>query len=323
VSIGLGLIGVGRHGARYARHLLVDRIEGCHLSVISRRDAAAGRAFAAEHGIAFVPDWRQVLSHPAVDAVVVVTPPALNLPICLAAAEAGKPLLIEKPLALTVADAQTMVSAARHAGVPLMTAQTLRFTPVFRRLKARLPEVGSPQYLSLTMRAEPAPHAWLEDPRQAGGGVVIEIGIHLFDLIRFLTGEEAVEVSAQVMRQHTVHTEDLALVTLRLRSGLRCFVEVSRVAGGRVCRADAMGRDGVLIADVGPSVLTRIKGWTTVEAEAVPDVPTLVTVIREFVRSLTTGSPLPVTGEDGLRAVAMAEAAYRSAAAGGPVPVAV
>ncbi len=321
MSIGLGLIGMGRHGSRYARHLVVDRIEGCHLTVVSRRDRAAGQAFADEHGIAFEPDWRQVLKRADVEAVLVVTPPALNRIICLAAAEAGKSLLIEKPLALTTADAKEMVSAARQAGVTLMTAQTLRFTPVLRRLKERLPDIGPLEYLSLTMRAERPPHAWLEEPAQAGGGVVLEIGIHLLDLLRFLTGEEATEVSAQLIRQHTVHTEDVALVNVRLTSGLRCFVEVSRVSGGRLCRAEAVGRDGLLIADVGPSVLARIKGWTTVESEAVPDQPTIATVVKEFVRSLTTGSPVPVTGEDGLRAVAMAEAAYRSVQAARPVPV--
>lgn len=321
MSIGLGLIGMGRHGSRYARHLLVDGVEGCHLAVISRRDAAAGQAFADEHGLTFVPDWRQALTRSDVEAVVVVTPPALNRSICLAAAEAGKSLLIEKPLALTTADAMDMIGATRRAGVTLMTAQTLRFTPVLRRLKERLADIGPLEYLSLTMRAERPPHVWLEDPEQAGGGVVLEIGIHLLDLVRFLTGAEAAEVSAQLIRRHTVHTEDVALVNLLLSSGIRCFVEVSRVSGGRVCRAEAVGRDGLLIADVGPSVLTRIKGWTTVESESVPDRPTIITVVEEFIRSLTTGCPVPVTGEDGLRAVAMAEAAYRSAQEKRSVPV--
>jgi predicted dehydrogenase len=312
---------MGRHGSRYAKHLLVDRIEGCRLTVISRRDAAAGQAFANEHGIAFEADWEKVLARPDVDAVVVVTPPGLNHRICLAATNAGKSLLIEKPLALTTVEAKEMVLAARRAGVTLMTAQTLRFTPVLRRLKERLPDVGPLEYLSLAMRAERAPHPWLDEPWQAGGGVVIEIGIHLLDLIRFLTGEEAAEVSAQLIRQHTVATEDVALATVRLRSGLRCFLEVSRVSGGRLCRVEAIGPDGLLVADVGPSVLTRVKGWATVESEAIADRPTVVTVLQEFIRSLAAGTPVPVTGEDGARAVAMAEAAYHSARAGGPVPV--
>jgi predicted dehydrogenase len=76
-----------------------------------------------------------------------------------------------------------------------------------------------------------------------------------------------------------------------------------------------------LIADVGPSTLSRVVGWQTVEVERIPDKPTVVAVLEEFVRCLTQKLPMPVTGEDGWRAVVMAEAAYRSAAQGKPVSI--
>jgi predicted dehydrogenase len=82
-----------------------------------------------------------------------------------------------------------------------------------------------------------------------------------------------------------------------------------------------VGRNGQLLADVERSLLTRIEGRTIVEAESVPDKPTVITVLEAFARSLTTGAPVPVSGEDGLRAVAMAEACYRAAREGRPVPV--
>ena len=318
-SIGIGLVGLGRHGSRYARHLL-EGVPGCHLAAVSRRDVAAGRAFAEQHRLLFIPDWRALVTCKEVEAVVVVTPPALNREICLAAVRAGKPLLIEKPLALTVAEAQEMVRAARDAGVTLMTAQTLRFTPVLARLRDRLVDVGSLEYLVLAMRAERPPHRWLGDPSQAGGGVLLEIGIHLLDLIRFLTGDEAVEAVADLARRHTSRVEDLALARFRLANGVSCYVEVSRVSGGRVCRVEAIGQTGQLIADVDRSLLTRIEGRMIVDTEAVPDRPTVITVLEAFAKSLSTGTPVPVSGEDGLRAVAMAEACYRSAREGRPVP---
>jgi predicted dehydrogenase len=319
-GLGFGLIGMGRHGSRYARHL-VEGIPGCRLTAVSRRDVAAGQAFADRHGVAFVGDWRDLIRRPDVTAVVVVVPPALNREVCLAAAQAGKSLLIEKPLALTAAEAVEMVRAARAAGVRLMTAQTLRFTPVLRRLRERLPLVGALDYLTLTMRAERPPHRWLDDPAQAGGGVLIEIGIHLLDLIRFLTGEEAVEVSAELARRHTRRVEDLAWARILLASGVRCLLEVSRVSGGRLVRVEAVGQAGQLIAEVDRSVLSRIEGRSLVETESVPDRPTIVTVLEEFARSLSTGTPVPVSGEDGLRAVAMAESCYQSAREARPVPV--
>jgi len=319
-SVGLGVVGMGRHGSRYVKHLL-EGVPGCHLAAVSRKDAAAGHAFAEQHGVLFCADWRDLVTRPEVEAVVVVTPPGLNRDVCLAAARAGKPLLIEKPLALTVAEGREMVGAARTAGVPLMTAQTLRFTPVLERLRASLPLIAPLEYLCLAMRAERPPHRWLDDPAQAGGGVLLEIGIHLLDLIRYLTGEEAVEAGGEMIRRHTTHVEDLAQVRFRLASGLPCYVEVSRVSGGRTCRAEAVGRTGQLLADVDRSLLTRIEGRTIVEAESVPDKPTVISVLEAFAQSLLTGAPVPVSGEDGLRAVAMAEACYRAAREGRPVPV--
>src|SRR3989449_10047571 len=206
---GIGVVGLGRHGSRYARHLL-EGVPGCHLAAVSRRDVGAGRAFAEGPGLLFGPEWRELVGGKEVEAVVVVRPPGLNREICLAAVRAGKPLLIEKPLALTVADAQEMVRAAREAGIALMTAQTLRFTPVLARLRDRLAAVGPLEYLVLTMRAERPPHRWLGDPGQAGGGGLLEIGIHLLGLIRFLVGAEAVEVGADLARRHTGRVEDLA-----------------------------------------------------------------------------------------------------------------
>lgn len=320
MSIGIGLIGLGRHGARYARHLL-EGVKGCHLAAVSRQDAAAGRQFAKEHGIAFCADWHDILSKPEVGAILVCTPPHLNREICLAAVRAGKALLIEKPLAFSKAEAQDMIAAARAAGVPLMTAQTLRFTPVLRRLKERLAAVAPVEYFSLFMRGERPPHAWLDQPDQAGGGVILEIGIHLFDLLRYLTGQDAVEVLAETARRHTQRLEDMAHLRFLLPGGVRCYVEVSRVSGGRLCRAEAIGARGQLVADVGTSLLTRIEGWKVAETEAVQDQPTLVPVLEAFAAALAAGGPMPVTGEDGMRAVAMAEAAYQSAAQGRAVAI--
>ena len=316
----MGLIGLGRHGARYAKHLL-EGVPGCRLAAVSRRDARAGEQFAKEHGVPFHADWRDLLRRPDVQAVLIVTPPSLNREICLAAAAAGKALLIEKPLARSTAEAGEMVAAARAAEVPLMTAQTLRFTPVLRRLRERLGTIGPVEFFSLCMRAERPPHAWLDQKDKAGGGVVLEIGIHLFDLLRYLTDQEAVEVRAETARLHTEQVEDLAQLRFTLASGAACFAELSRVSGGRLCRVEAVGQKGQLIADVGTGTLTRIEGWKVAEVESVPDRPTIEIVLEAFARSLQDKAPMPVSGEDGLRAVAMAEAAYRSAALGKPVAV--
>src|SRR6266571_2651434 len=139
--------------------------------------------------------------------------------------------------------------------------------------------------VKILMRLEPAPHHWLEDPKQAGGGVLIEIGIHLFDLIRYLTGHEAVDVWAEIVRSHTSRVEDMALARFLLASGVRCYIEISRVSEARTCRVEAVGETGQLVADVNESQLTRMEGRKIAEKESVPDRPTIVSVLEEFAQS--------------------------------------
>jgi predicted dehydrogenase len=313
--LGIGLIGLGRHGMRYAKHLLEPN-PVARLVAVSRRDAAQGLRFAKEHSLRFYDDFRELIADPQVEAVVVVTPPALTKEICLEGIWARKPLLIEKPLALTGADAEAMAAAAERAHVPLMTAQTLRFDPVIQALKEALPTVGSPRYLLLTNRIEPRPDLW-RDPRDYGGrGVLLEIGIHLLDLVRFLTDEEINEVRCEL--DVAEGAESRAWISLRTESNFRCLLDISRVSSGRVSRAEWIGEKGQLTADWARHRFSRLAG-NDLEEKTLPDTPTLVSLLQAFVHALQRRTPMPVSGWDGQRAVAIADACYASAATGRPV----
>ncbi len=316
--LGIGLIGLGRHGMRYVRHLS-DPLLGARLSAVCRRDAGQGRDVASRHGAKFFEHYEELVASPQVDAVVVVTPPSLCLPICLAAVKAGKPLLIEKPLACTGADARAMVRTAKAAGVPLMTAHTLRFDRAVLALKSQLASVGQRRYLVLTNRVEPRPEV-VRDPEDYGGrGVLLEIGIHQLDLIRFLTGEEVAEVRCELERPSPGAAERRALASLRTTGGLSCIVDVSRVTGGRVSRAEWIGADGQLTADWVHHQVRKVSAGNVATEQAVEDVPTVEAALRAFCDVLTQGLPMPVSGLDGQRAVEIADACYRSAEAGGIV----
>lgn len=313
--LGIGLIGLGRHGMRYVRHLQ-EIPQAARLAAVCRRDAGEGRAVAARHGVKFFQDYEELIACPDVDAVVVVTPPSFSRPICLAAVRAGKPLLIEKPLACTGADARAMVRAAETAGVPLMTAHTLRFDRAVLALKSQLASAGTRRYLALTNRIEPRPDV-LRDPKDYGGrGALLEIGIHQLDLVRFLTGEEVAEVRCETDCLSPQGAELRALVSLRTTGGLPCFLDVSRVAGGRVGRAEWIGADGQLSADWYGHSVRRISAGNVVTDEKTEDVPTVEAVLRAFCEALARGGALPVTGVDGLRAVEIADACYESAESG-------
>jgi predicted dehydrogenase len=314
-SIGIGLIGLGRHGMRYVRHL-PDVSPGARLVAVCRRDIQEGRAVASEHGARFFQDYEDLIACPQVDAVIVVTPPSLCLPVCLAAVKAGKPLLVEKPLARTGADARAMVQAAGAAGVPLMTAHTLRFDRAVLALKQQLASVGPRRYLVLTNRVEPRPEV-VRDPEDYGRrGVLLEIGIHQLDLIRFLTGEEVAEVRCELERPSPGAAELRALASLRTTGGLPCIVDVSRVTGGRVNRAEWIGTDGQLSADWVHHRVCKVSAGNVVTEQAVEDVPTVEEVLRAFVGALAGGAPMPVSGLDGQRAVEIADACYESAESG-------
>lgn len=319
--IGIGLIGLGRHGLRYARHLLTPPLPNARLVAVCRRDAIQGQAFAAAHSLRFYRDYPDLIADPDVQAIVVVTPPFLNRPICLAAVRAGKPLLIEKPLAVNAADAYSMVSAADKAGVPLMTAQTLRYDPAVQALKAELPLAGPRRYLALTNRVDPRPEIFHDPEHYGGRGVLLEIGIHQLDLICFLTGEDIAEVRCEMDRESSGGPELRALATLRTVGGFPCVLDVSRVTAGRVGRAEWISGTEQLIADFYGHRLWRVKSRTDIDEWAVEDRPTLLEVMQAFLTSLERGLPMPITGLDGLRAVEVADACYRSAAEGKTVQV--
>jgi predicted dehydrogenase len=307
---------LGRHGLRYARHLLDPPLPKARLVAVCRRDAVLGQAFATSHSLRFYHKYQDLIADPAVQAVVVVTPPSLTHPICLEAVRARKPLLIEKPLAPTGSVAQAIVEAAASADVPLMTAQTMRYDAAVRALKAELASVGPRRYLVLTNRVEPRPEVVQDPSDYAGRGILLEIGVHQLDLVRYLTGEEVSEVRCDMDSDGPGQPESRALVRLRTVGGLPCIIDVSRVTEGRVGRAEWVGRDGQIAADWVRHRICRTTGRMTMEERPVEDRPTLVDVLQDFVEALDQGKPMPITGLDGQRAVELADACYRSAVTG-------
>jgi len=140
--LGIGLIGLGKHGSRYARHIVED-LTDADLVAVSRRNRTAGETLAAAYGCAFYDDYRDLVADPRVDAVVMAVPPMLHPAIVEAACQAGKPLLVEKPLATSLATAQHIENLVSTSGVRAMVAHTLRFNSTIQTVRAHLPEIGS------------------------------------------------------------------------------------------------------------------------------------------------------------------------------------
>ena len=247
----------------------------------------------------------------------VALPPALNVSVCEEAAYRGKHILLEKPMAINVKEAIRIRQAVSRYGVRLMVSQTLRFNSVVTAVKARISQLGSLHSIHLSQRFEPSPLAWLDRRDLSGGGIVLHTGVHSFDLLRFLTEEEANEVSCRINRVVTRDTEDnfSAIVTLE-KSNIIASVMGSRGTMGRNGLIEVAGESGQLIADHVHNYLYEVRGMELRAVELEDPVPTVCEALRAFYDSLCQEVPFPVTIEDGVTAVAIAEACYRSAETG-------
>jgi predicted dehydrogenase len=316
----LGLIGAGKHGARYVRHIAED-VAGAALAAVCRRDAAEGRRLAEARGAAFHADYRDLIDAPDVEAVVAVVPASLHEDIAERACRAGKPLLIEKPLATTLAGARRIRDRVAASRVPCMVAHTLRFNTVVRELRTRLPEIAPLHTIYLSQRFEPSPLAWLDRPEESGGGVILQTGVHSYDLLRLFTGGEVREVWCQAWRDVTRRTEDNMLMTCRMDGDVRGMVSISRSSASRSGLIELAGARGQLVGDHALGFAYQIKGWTRTPLPLEDPAPTVREALRAFVDGVTRGTALPITPDDGVRAVAVADACYRAAAAATSVGV--
>lgn len=317
----IGLIGVGKHGARYARHVRED-FPDLELAAVARRDperaAEAGRTFGATP----YTDYRELIERGGVDAVIVVVPPTLHVDIVTCAARAGVPVLLEKPAAASLAAGRTMAAAVRQHPIPLMVAQTLRYNAVVRALLAARAELGAVHSMTFTQRFEPTVLDWLDDPEQSGGGIVLHTGVHAFDLMRLLSGLTPESVTCQTAAVRTRRTEDNFVATVRFGGGAAlATVSCARTAGARNGHIELSGERGTLVGDHVLNQARRIVG-TAVEPLSLPDnIPTVREVVRDFVAALRAGTPMPITLTDGLRAVAVVDACYTAARSGACAPI--
>ena len=318
----IGLIGAGKHGSRYARHIVVDLPEELRLVALWRRDRAAGEAAARNYGCRYAPDIDAIVTAPDVDAVAIVVPPTLHADICEAAVASGKAILLEKPVAPSSADAERISAALARNRVPLMVAHTLRFNTTVRAVRERILDIAPIQTIFLSQRFEQSPLLWLDQPSVSGGGIILHTGVHSFDLLRFFTGAEAESAFCRAWRARTKDTEDNFVAHIALSDGISATVMGSRSTESRNGLIEVAGTRGQLVADHFHHFAYLIRGSTRTPIPIEPAVPTVREALRAFANAVRTGTAPPISWQDGRAAAAMADACYRSLAAGGPVPVA-
>jgi len=324
-TIRFGLIGAGKHGSRYAKHIVED-IPQAELIAVCRRDQPEGEALATKYTCTYYADYRQLLHDTRVDAVVIVVPPYLHGAIITAACQAGKHILIEKPFAISVAECRRLSELLSHGTNRCMVAHTLRFNAVVQALKQHIPQIAPLHSLYLSQRFEPSPLVWLDSKAESGGGIILHTGVHSFDLLRFLSGYECTNVWCQTKTVFTKETEDNFSMFCQLRDTTQTHIIHGAAAGSRSTASrsgliEISGENGQLVGDHHHGFAHLIKGGERTPLRIDPPVPTVRETIRVFVDCLLDGSPFPITPEDGLRAVAIAQACYRSTTTGQIVSV--
>jgi predicted dehydrogenase len=319
----LGLIGVGKHGSRYVQHIMRD-FPQLRLVGLARRHFDVARVQAAELGCRAYGDYRELVAAPDVDAVIVVVPPTLHMEIIETAAAYRRPVLLEKPAAPSLDAGRRMLRAVRAAGIPVMVAQTLRYNGVVRRLLDERARLGHIHAVRIAQHFEPSRPGWIDDPAVAGGGMTLHTGVHSFDLARQLTGMEAERVSCEMTQVGTVRSEDNFSAVIRMSCGATLVaVAGSRATASRSGAIELAGAGGMLIADHILNTAQFVYGTTVTPLPMPHPIPTVREVLGDFAMALQRGAPMPIPLEEGLRAVAIADACYRAARSGHTEGVAV
>ena len=189
-TVRVGLVGSGFISTIHAEAM--KRVPGAELLAVMSPTADHAEKFAAKHGVKHhFTDIRKLMEVKEIDLVVLGCPNGLHCEYTELAAAAGKHVVCEKPLATTLAEADRMIAACRKAGVKLMYAEELCFTPKYVRLKRLLDEgaLGRPYLLKQSEKHDGPHSAWFWDVSRSGGGVTMDMGCHAFEFFRWLLGK--------------------------------------------------------------------------------------------------------------------------------------
>ncbi|AZN42592.1 Gfo/Idh/MocA family protein [Paenibacillus albus] len=312
------------HAWSYAH--AIKRHPNAELVGIADDDAERGKRMADEFGTAWYASEDELIA--AVDAVVVCSENSKHAVYTIAAAKQGKHILCEKPIATTVEDAEAMITAAEQAGVQLMIAFPCRFSTVAQRMKARLAsgELGRIVAFGGTNRGS-MPWGWFADKELAGGGAVMDHTVHVLDVMRwYMPGAEVTEVYAEVGNSfyEEAGIDDCGLLTFSFDNGVVASLDPSwsRPRSNPVwgdLTLDLVGTEGSAKVDLYKQNMTLHTNDTMkTTAPFWGDDPDQG-LIDHFVDCVISGNSVSVTGMDGLRALEVALAAYKSAESNRPI----
>jgi predicted dehydrogenase len=298
------------------------------------------RSFGETYGIETTTNLEAVLASREVDAVIISTPHYLHAPLAIQAARAGKHVMVEKPIACTVDQADAMIAACREAGVLLSVCLVSRYNPEAARAKALIDRGAIGRITALKFHgASNKPDSywtggftgrvqttWRKSLAQSGGGILIMNFVHDIDRLRYITGLEAVRIYAELDTYTTdVEVEDWITISIRYDNGaLGNLLASSCARGGDSTGNRIYGTEGqIVFGRQGMRVYTNLEvaglepgTWNEIE---LPQVDSRRIYLERFARAVFEGRVPDIPGEEGRKTLEVIEAAYRSGVSHQPV----
>ncbi|HEY3082039.1 MAG TPA: Gfo/Idh/MocA family oxidoreductase [Chloroflexota bacterium] len=337
----IGMVGAGEIAVQTAKGI-AKAPHARHVQVMDV-DARVARDLADTYGVPHTTDVAELLANPEVDAVYIAVPHYLHAPLTLQAIAAGKHVLVEKPIATTLEDADRMIAAAREKGVTLSVAYTAQVDAQLRPVRELIAggAIGEVVGTRIVLRSD-KPESywrsgftgrietdWRSSKQKSGGGVLIMNTVHDLNTIRYLTGLEVTRVHAEYATFATsVEVEDFIALTYRYANGAIGTLEAGSALRGRDPLREVnriYGREGQIVLTDPPKLFVtgQVEGLKPGEWQELPPLEERLdgrtAIVDGFARAVLAGQPPPVRAEDGRAALEVIVAAYRSGEEGRPL----
>lgn len=302
----VGVIGVGSMGYNHVR--IYSELENANLVAISDMVRGTLDKVSKEFNTVGYVDYDNILQIDDIEVVNICVPTVFHHDVVMRAIEAGKNVLVEKPLASKLNEAEEMIKAAEDAGVTLATGHVERFNPAVRVAKKLIDEGAIGEVVTAnSKRLGPFP------PRIRDVGVAIDLAIHDIDIFNYLFNSRANTVFANMSSKlKNCEFEDHAEIMTKYDSGVLSILETNWLTPYKKRQLNITGIDGIISVDYGNQTVTLFKENNQVEDIKVENKEPLKEELRSFVDCVQNNTPPEVSGKDGYEALRIVDAAMTS-----------
>jgi predicted dehydrogenase len=307
------------HMHAYSYIECLKEIQDVEIVAIADEDEDRGKALSNRYNTRFYKDYEELLKREDIEFVVVCSENIRHKDMVISSAQAKKHILCEKPIATNISDAKEMIKAARNYGVQLQVAFPVRFSPVIRRVKDMIDrgELGKILAFNCTNHGK-MPGGWFIDKALSGGGAIMDHTVHIMDILRWYLGCEVSYVYAEGdTLLHNIPIDDAGLLNVTFENEVFATIDTSwsrpevfpiwgdvnieLIAENGVLEIEVFNQNDVLYSDRSRNI-SWISWGSNID----------LLMIKGFIDAIRDNKPVEVTGYDGLKAMEVALAAYRS-----------